>query len=37
MDSIKLDKKTNETYSYFKEIVELTPDELNKHKNFFKK
>ena len=36
MDSIKLDKKTNETYSYFKEIVELTPDELNKHKNFLK-
>ena len=36
IDSIKLDKKTNEIYSYFKEIVELTPDELNKHKNFLK-
>ena len=36
MDSIKLDKKTNEIYSYFKEIVELTPDELNKHKSFLK-
>ena len=36
-DSIKLDKKSNETPSYFKEIVELTSDEINKHKNLFKK
>ena len=35
-DSIKLDKKNNETSSYFKEIVELTPDEMNKHKSFLK-
>ena len=35
-DSIKLDRKNNETSSYFKEIVELTPDEMNKHKSFLK-
>jgi len=35
-DSIKLDRKNNETSSYFKEIVELTPDELNKHKSYLK-
>ena len=36
MDNIKLDRKNNETSSYFKEIVELTPDELNKHKSYLK-
>ena len=35
-DNIKLDRKNNETSSYFKEIVELTPDELNKHKSYLK-
>ena len=35
-DNIKLDRKNNETSSYFKEIVELTPDEMNKHKSFLK-
>ena len=35
-DNIKLDGKNNETSSYFKEIVELTPDELNKHKSYLK-
>ena len=35
-DNIKLDRKNNETSSYFKKIVELTPDELNKHKSYLK-
>ena len=35
-DSIKLDRKNNETSSYFKEIVELTTDEMIKHKSFLK-
>ena len=35
-DSTKLDIKNNETSSYFKEIVELTTDEMNKHKSFLK-
>ena len=35
-DGIKLDRKTNKTSSYFKEIVELTTDEMNKHKSFLK-
>ena len=35
-DNIKLDRKNNETSSYFKEIVELTPDEINKHKIYLK-
>ena len=35
-DNIKLDRKNNETSSYFKEIVELTSDEINKHKIYLK-
>ena len=36
MDNTKLDRKTNKTSSYFKEIVKLTPDEINKHKSCLK-
>ena len=35
-DNIKLDIKNNKTSSYFKEIVKLTPDEINKHKSYLK-
>ena len=30
------DRKSNEAPSYFKEIVELTADEMDKHKSFLK-
>ena len=36
MDNTKLDRKTNKTSSYFKEIVELTSDEINQHKSYLK-
>ena len=35
-NNTELDRKTYEISSYFKEIVELTSDEINKHKNFLK-
>ena len=35
-DNTVLDRKSNETPSYFKEIVELTSDEINKHKIYLK-
>ena len=35
-DNTVLDRKSNEAPSYFKEIVELTSDEINKHKIYLK-